>query len=168
MKRFPVFVLIILLLSPILSGQEETVLGLKEKIITLQNQGVLGFANFTLCSQVNTFASYVPLPEPVLPKDGTFLLYYEPLNIYTKKQDGKYEIWYKQDMILMNEEGETIAEWTDILEFYLEANKPVLDLFAQNTIDLEGLQAGKYRFKAVLKDQLKGETAVQIINFEIR
>jgi hypothetical protein len=151
-----------------LSGQEDKILSLKEQIIELQNQGTLGFANFLLCSQVNTFASYVPLPEPIIAKDGNFLLYYEPLNIFTKKQNGKYEIWYKQDMILMNAEEEVIAEWKNILEFYHEANKPVLDLFAQNTIDLEGLPAGKYKFKAVLKDQLRGATARQVIDFEIR
>ena len=78
-----------------------------------------------------------------------------------------YEIWYTQDMILMNQDGEVLAEWNDILEFHHLANKPVMDLFAQNTVDLEGLLPGKYKFKAVLKDKLRGTTASKIIDFEI-
>lgn len=150
-------------------AQEDEILDLKEKIIDLQNKGKLGFSNFTLCSKIMGFASYVPLQEPVIDKNGTLLIYYEPVNIFTNRKESLYEIWYTQDMTLLKENGEAVSHWNDILTFHYTTKKPVMDLFAQNTIDLKGqLPAGKYKFKATLKDRLNEKTAVHTIDFEIR
>ena len=120
-------------------SQEDEILKLKEKIIELQNKGNLGYANFTMCSKIIGFASYVPLSEPVLDKNGTLLIYYEPVNVYTNRKDGLYEIWYTQDMTLLKENGEVLSHWNDILTFHYTTQKPVMDLFAQNSIELKGL-----------------------------
>jgi hypothetical protein len=150
-------------------GQDAEILDLKEKIIDLQNKGKLGFTSFTLCSKIMGFASYVPLPEPVIDKNGTLLVYYEPVNVFTNRKDDLYEIWYTQDMTLLNESGEVVSHWTDILTFHYTTKKPVMDLFAQNSINLQGkLPAGKYKFKATLKDKLTEKTAIHSIDFEIR
>ena len=150
-------------------AQQDEILNLKEKIIDLQNKGKLGYANFTMCSKIMGFASYVPLTEPVLDKNGTLLIYYEPVNVFTNRMEGLYEIWYTQDMTLLKENGEVISHWDDILTFHYTTQKPVMDLFAQNSIDLEGrLPAGKYKFKATLKDRLSEKTAIHMIDFEIR
>jgi hypothetical protein len=90
----------------------------------------------------------VPLPKPVIDKNGTLLVYYEPVNVFTNKKDGLYEIWYTQDMTLLKANGETLSEWKDILNFHYTTKSPVMDLFAQNSIDLEGkIPVGKYKFK---------------------
>jgi hypothetical protein len=150
-------------------AQDDEILNLKEKIIDLQNKGELGYTNFALCSKIMGFASYVPLPEPVIDKDGTLLVYYEPANVYTNKRDGLYEIWYTQDMTLLKDDGEVVSHWNDILTFHYTTKKPVMDLFAQNSIELKGqLPSGKYKFKATLKDKLSEKTAIHIIDFEIR
>jgi hypothetical protein len=150
-------------------AQEDEILKLKEKIIDLQNKGKLGFANFTMCSNIMGFASYVPLPETVLDKNGILLIYYEPINVFTNRKDGLYEIWYTQDMTLLKENGEVVSHWNDILTFHYTTQKPVMDLFAQNSIELKGmLPNGKYKFKATLKDKLTEKTATHIIDFEIR
>lgn len=150
-------------------AQEDEILDLKEKIIDLQNKGKLGFANFTFCSKIMGFASYVPLQEPVIDKNGTLLIYYEPINIFTNRKDDLYEIWYTQDMTLLKENGEVVSHWNDILTFHYTTKKPVMDLFAQNSIELKGqLPAGKFKFKATLKDKLTEKTATHIIDFEIR
>lgn len=149
--------------------QQDEILNLKEKIIDLQNMGKLGYANFTMCSNIMGFASYVPLPEPVLEKNGTLLIYYEPINVFTNRKEGLYEIWYTQDMTLLNENGEVVSHWNDILTFHYTTQRPVMDLFAQNSIELKGLlPAGKYKFKATLKDKLSEKTAIHMIEFEIR
>jgi hypothetical protein len=150
-------------------AQENEILKLKGKIIDLQNKGTLGYANFTMCSKIMGFASYVPLPEPVLDKNGTLLIYYEPINVFTNRKDGLYEIWYTQDMTLLKENGEVVSHWNDILTFHYTTKKPVMDLFARNSIELKGMvPAGKYKFKATLKDKLTEKTATHIIDFEIR
>lgn len=150
------------------ADNQDEIFQLKQKIIELQNQGDLGFKDFVLCSEIISFASYVPLEENLIPQDGKLLAYFEPANIYTRTNNNTYEIWYTEDMILLDSNGEKVGEWNDILNFHYTTKKPVMDLFAQNTIDLKGLPPGKYTFKAVLKDQLSKKFAVESINFEIR
>ena len=43
-----------------LYGQDK-ILELKEKIIDIQNEGQLGFRNFTLCSNIIGYGQYVPI-----------------------------------------------------------------------------------------------------------
>ena len=80
-------------------GDHDLILELKDKIVEIQNQGELGFKNFTLCSKIITMGLYVALPEPTLKIRETLLIYYEPVNIFTNTQEGRYEFWITQDML---------------------------------------------------------------------
>jgi hypothetical protein len=150
-------------------AQDNEILKLKEKIIEIQNKGDLGFRNFAFCSSIVAFGSYAPLPGPALDKSGELLVYYEPVNVFTAKKEGLYEIWYTQDMVLLDEQGKVLQEWPNALDFHYTTRTPVMDLWAQNKITLGGqVPAGKYKFKAVLKDKLSGRTAIKMMDFEIR
>jgi hypothetical protein len=150
-------------------AQDDEILKLKEMIIDIQNKGELGFRNFAFCSNILGFGSYVPLQEPVLDKNGKLLFYYEPVNVFTNKKDGLYEIWYTQDIVFLSEKGEVLQEMNDALNFHYTAKMPVLDLFVQADLDLGGqIPAGKYKFKTVLKDKLSGKSATKIMDFEVR
>jgi hypothetical protein len=150
-------------------AQDNEILKLKEKIIEIQNKGDLAFRNFAFCSSIVGFGSYAPLPSPALDKSGELLVYYEPVNVFTAKKEGLYEIWYTQDMVLLDEQGGVLQEWPNALDFHYTTRTPVMDLWAQNNITLGGqVPAGKYKFKAVLKDKLSGRTAVKITDFEVR
>ena len=169
MKRGLLIVCAFLIVIGTNFAQEDDILGMKEKIIDLQNNRELGFTDFTLCSKIMGFASYVPLSEPVIDKNGTLLIYYEPINVYTNKRDGLYEIWYTQDMTILTGDSEVVSHWNDILTFHYTTKKPVMDLFAQNSVDLKGqLPPGKYKFKATLKDKLSEKTATHVVDFEVR
>jgi hypothetical protein len=158
-----------ILVASVSMAQESDILKLKEKIIEIQNKGDLGFRNFAFCSTIVGFGSYVPLPSPALDKSGELLVYYEPVNVFTSKKEGLYEIWYTQDMVLLDEKEEVLQEWPNALDFHYTTRTPVMDVWAQNNITLGGqVPAGKYKFKAVLKDKLSGRTAVKIMDFEIR
>jgi len=169
MKRIFGFFSLMILAASVSFTQENEILKLKEKIIEIQNKGDLGFRNFTFCSTIFGFGSYVPLPSPALDKSGALLVYYEPVNVFTSKKEGLYEIWYTQDMMLLDQKGEVLQEWPNALDFHYTTRTPVMDLFAQNSLDLGGqVPAGKYKFKAVLKDKLSGRTSVKIMDFEVR
>lgn len=158
-----------ILVASVSMAQESDILKLKEKIIEIQNKGDLGFRNFAFCSTIVGFGSYVPLPSPALDKSGELLVYYEPVNVFTSKKEGLYEIWYTQDMVLLDEKEEVLQEWPNALDFHYTTRTPVMDVWAQNNVTLGGqVPAGKYKFKAVLKDKLSGRTAVKIMDFEIR
>jgi hypothetical protein len=169
MKKLGLIFTIFCLIASVNFAQQDEILKLKEKIIDLQNKGELGFQDFTLCSKIIGFGSYVPLPDNTLDKNSELLIYYEPINVFTNKREGLYEIWYTQDMILMKSDGTVIQEWKDKLNFHYTTKKPVMDLFAENSITLGGqLPAGEYKFKAILKDKLGGKSATKIIDFKIK
>lgn len=169
MKRY-IWLAVVMILTGFLGrAQESEILRLKEKIIEIQNTSELGFRNFQFCSNIIGFGSYVPLPQPILEKDGELLVYYEPVNVFTSKKEGLYEIWYTQDMALLDAAGEVLQEWAEILNFHYTTRTPVMDLYAQNSLNLGGrIPEGRYKFKAVLKDKLSGKSAVRVIDFEIR
>jgi len=150
-------------------AQDSEILKLKEKIIEIQNRGELGFRNFAFCSAIAGYGSYVPLTSPVLDKNGELLVYYEPVNVFTAKKEGLYEIWYTQDMVLLDEKGTLLQEWPNALAFHYTTRTPLLDFWAQNSLTLGGqVPVGKYQFKAVLKDKLSGKSSIKVLAFEVR
>ena len=168
MKKILGLVLILVMASFCSQSPPNDIIKLKEMVIELQNKGELGFRNFTLCSKIMGFASYVPLDRPAVDKNGELLIYYEPVNIYTSKKEGLYEIWFTQDMIVLRDSGEVVQEWKDLLVYHNSTRLPVMDVFAQNNITLGGqLEPGKYVFKAVLKDKLSDKTATKTAEFEV-
>jgi len=150
-------------------GKYDLILKLKDIIIEIQNQGELGFRNFTLCSKIITMGHYVALPEPKV-KVGTeeLLIYIEPANVFTSTQEGRYEIWITQDMFLLDEEGELLLEKTDAISAHFNTATPMLDLYLPNTLyNMSTLPVGEYTYKAVLHDVLRGTTATKTIDFEV-
>lgn len=149
-------------------GNYNLILKLKEIIIEIQNQGELGFRNFILCSKIITMGQYVALPEPKV-KVGTeeLLIYIEPANVFTNTQQGRYEFWITQDIFLFDEEGELLFEKTDAISAHFNTATPILDLYLPNTLYMSTLPVGKYTYKAILHDVLRGTTATKTIDFEL-
>jgi len=165
------FIMVVMLTGNVV-GEEanyEKILELKDKIVRIQNQGELGFRNFTLCSKIISMGAYVPLPEPKI-KTGKELLvyvYYEPANVFTNIQEGRYEFWFTQDMFVFDGGSELLLEKTDALSMRFNTATPLLDLYVTNTLTLTGLPVGKYTFKAVLHDVLRDAEATKTVDFEI-
>ena len=170
MKKTALSALAAILLISGVFAQSNEILDLKARIIDLQNQGQLGFGDFTLCTQILGYASFVPAKEAVIDKNGTLLVYYEPMNIFTVERGGIYEVYYTQDMAVLDAEGkEVIWEQKELLNMHYMAHKPVLDMYAQNSLDLQGqLPPGKYKFRAVLHDKLRNDSVTKIFDFEVK
>jgi hypothetical protein len=168
MKGFLSLSLVFLVAAPLVFGQADDILKLKEKIIELQNKGELGFRNFAICSNIIGFGSYVPVAAPAFKAGDQILFYYEPLNVFTSRREGLYEIWYTQDMIVLDAKGNVLLNKADALDFHYTSKTPVLDLYATNSLDVGGLAPGKYQFKAVLKDRLRNKQIAKIVEFTIQ
>jgi hypothetical protein len=155
--------------SPACSPSKEAndIIALKEKIIALQNQGELGFRNFTICTNITGFGSYVPAASPVFKSGDQMHVYYEPDNVFTGRREGLFEVWYTQDMIVLDAKGEILLNKADALDFHYTSKLPVLDLYATNSLNFTGLPPGKYQYKAVLKDKLRNKEATKILEFRI-
>jgi hypothetical protein len=154
-------------LMPLPAQDAEAVLKLKNQIIDLQNKGTLAFKDFTLCSNVLGFGSYVPVEGPLVPRGGELLLYYEPVNVFTNRVKGQYEIWYTQDLALLSEQGEVLYDQKELLSFHYVSRSPVFDLYATNTLNLGDLPQGSYTLKAVLRDKQRQKTAEYALPFQI-
>ena len=85
--------LLAVLAVPLAAAQDqEAILKLKNQIIALQNRGSLGFKDFTLCSKILGFGSYIPLDKPQVSQGAELEIYYEPLNVFTNRNKGQYEL----------------------------------------------------------------------------
>jgi hypothetical protein len=157
----------IMFLLPSSGFLEEKVQQLKEQILEIQNQGELGFRQFILCQSIVGYGQYVPQKDNKVKQGGELLFYYEPLNLFTEKKNGKYHIVYTQDIVLYTGEGKELYKAPEQLKFDYNSNSPVMDLYATNSLKLGQLGPGMYRFEAVLHDKLKKATAKYVFKFEI-
>lgn len=146
---------------------EETVLSLKERIIDIQNQGTLGFRNFTLCKNIITYGQYVPYPDNRVKSGSKIFFYYEPENVYTNRQNGIYHIWYTQSIIVKDADGKELLKSEEILNFNHQSISPVLDLYAKNSLNLGKVPPGTYQYEAILHDKLRGADARTTFVFEV-
>ncbi len=146
---------------------DDKVLELKREIIEIQNAGELGFRNLALCAEVKSFGSYTPLVENKVSTGSKLLLYFEPANVTTKHEGGLYSVDFKQDLVLMNESGETLFDGKDLLQFKHLTRSPALDVYATNNLNLGELPPGKYTVRLNLADNLGAKTAQTELEFEI-
>lgn len=153
--------------SQALAQDQETVEALKDRIIDIQNEGTLGFKNFILCRNVGGFGEYVPYPDNKVKAGSEIYFYYEPVNVFTNRAQGNYQIWFTQDIIIQTLDGQAILNLPEKLKFRFQAHSPVMDLYAQNSVTLGQLPPGKYKFVAVLHDKLKKANARKAFIFEI-
>jgi len=167
-QRAFVFVLVFLsLLSGVVLSEGSRTLRLKEELIAIQNSEPLTLAKFLACSEVKGYGDYVPLEEAKVKGDGVILFYYEPLNYFTRREGDIYEIWLLQDVVVLDAKQKEVFRQEGTMEIHLRKRSPVLDLYAVNRLTLHGLPPGKYVFRLVLRDKLKGERASFDLPFEV-
>lgn len=142
-------------------------LRLKEELLDLQNREPLALAKFVACSEVKGYGEYTPLSAPKVRSDGEILFYYEPVNYFTNREGGIYEIWLLQDVVVLDEKGKEVFRQGGTMEVHLRRRSPLLDLYAVNRLTLKGLRPGRYTFRLVLHDKLKGESASFDHPFEV-
>lgn len=149
------------------SYAQDRILQLKEQIIDIQNEGELGFRNFRMCTNIIGYGQYVPSPRPSARPGSKVYFYYEPVNLFTNRRDGTYQIWFTQDMVLYSDAGDVLLRADEALNFNYLTTSPVLDVYASNTLDLGDLPVGSYTFQAVIHDKLRNAEAEYIFRFEI-
>ena len=169
MKRMIILlsvVLILILCSNVLFAQDE-ITKLKEQIIDIQNKGNLDYRNFTLCTNIIGYGQYVPYTDNQVKKGTEIYIYYEPKNLFTNRLGGTYQIWFTQDIILLDANENEIYSALELLNFNYQTTSPVLDVYASNSLDLGDLPPGTYHYKAVMHDKLKKVDKSYTYTFEI-
>ena len=146
---------------------EELILKLKEDIIRIQNQGELGIKNLNFCSSIVALGTYMPLEEAKIEVGKEYYIYYEPANVFTKISEGRYEFWFTQDILLLDDEGEVLDERLGFLSMHFNTATPLLDIYVKNDLLLTAAPPGKYTYKIVLHDVFQDESVVETIDFEV-
>ena len=160
-------ILLILVTSSFAFAQETDVTLLKERIINLQNQYPLGISALIACSTVTGYGSYEPLPDNKVKAGDVIFFYIEPQNPATNKTEGTYEIWLTEDMFVLTAQQEEIFKKVKAFEIHTQTSSPQLDIFGVNQLTLAEVPPGKYLFKVILHDNIKGEEASAMWDFEV-
>ena len=140
---------------------------LKEQIIEIQNQGKFGIRHFIPCSKIQAIGVYTELTEPKFKQEETAYFYIEPENFFTRKSEGKYEIWISEDILILSERGETLMEKLGVVETHYNSASHILDVYFNNHVEFKGVPAGKYIFKVILYDKIKNTSASEVLPFEV-
>jgi hypothetical protein len=152
---------------PLALAQDTDVSLLKERIINMQNTYPLGIRILVACSQVTDYGSYDPLPDNKVKAGDVIFFYFEPQNPSTKKTGGKYEIWLTQDMLVLTAQQQEVFKKENAVEIHYQTTVPRLDIFGADKLTLDKISPGRYIFKAILHDKIKGEDASATWAFEV-
>jgi hypothetical protein len=160
-RKIQLFCLLVigLMLAPVVFAQDSDVSLLKERIINLQNIYPLGIRTLIACSKVTDYGFYEPLPDNKVKAGDVIFFYFEPQNPSTKKTAGSYEIWLTQDMVVLTEQQQEVFKKENAVEIHYQTRSPRLDIYGVNQLTLTDIPPGRYIFKAILHDKIKGEAA---------
>jgi len=140
---------------------------LREKIIQIQNKGEFGIRDLTVCSEIGVYGQYTPM-EPVVSSGEEFLVYFEPENLYTKKEGGMYKTNMSQDVQILSPDGNKVLfEKKQFLVSRIESRKPVSEVFVKNKFQLTA-PSGKYLYNVILYDNNRGVKVEKYIPIRIK
>jgi hypothetical protein len=167
--RIPLYTALIacLIVTSVVFAQDTDVSLLKERIINLQSMNPLGIRVLIACSKVMDYGSYEPLTDNKVKSGDVIFIYLEPQNPSTRKAEGKYEIWLTQDMIVLTDDQQEVLKKDNAVEIHYKTSAPRLDIYLVNQLTFANVTPGKYLFKAILHDNIKGETASATWSFEV-
>ena len=127
----------------------------------------LGIQTLVACSEVTGYGSYEPLPDNKIKAGDVIFFYFEPQNPSTRKAGGRYEVWLTQDVVVLNAKQQEIYKKEGFIEIHCQTSSPRLDIYGANQLTLAEIPLGEYLFKAILHDNIKGETASATWAFEV-
>lgn len=138
---------------------------LRLKILKIQNSGELGIANLNVCSSISSYGDFTPKNNQV--KSGVeFLVYFEPLNVFTKIDSNGYTKYITQDIQILSTEGKVLFQKKKFLDFNMTSKKPVSELFVRNKFKLTA-PPGTYLYKVILHDKLRGTSASKSMKIRV-
>ncbi len=144
-------------------GGKDEVLELKKKILEIQNKAKLGFRKVVLCSKVEGFGVYSPLPKGKLIPH--LVLYFEPANVSTLVSNDRYVIDCTVDIAILDATGRPVGGKVKSMKFHRVARSPVLDLYFKLPINFKKPPQKAFSLRVVLNDNIKNQRSG--INFRI-
>jgi len=149
----------------------EAVSELEEALAIVKNRASLQLNNLYFCTEdPQMFGIYNIRPNSVFKQDDVFYMYGEPKNFtYNEIQEGIYELHFKGEVYLLDEDNNVIFGEMNFLEYPLTSHVRNSEIFISAAIPVNnlGLSSGNYKFRVVIKDILSQKTTEAIIEFSV-
>ena len=113
-----------------------------------------------VCSSIEGYEDYEPLPGAAMTADEKLLIYYRPLNYRSSLEKGWYQAHLIQDGEIRKRGAKKfIRQKLKVLDYTTpKTERPPELIYLRNTISLKGLEPGEYDFVITLRDEVaKGE-----------
>jgi len=149
----------------------EAVSELEEALTIVKNKASLQLNNLYLCTEdPQMFGIYNIRTNTVFTQDDVFYMYGEPKNFtYKEIQEGIYQLHFKGEVYLLDEDNSVIFGEMNFLDFPLTSHVRNSEIFISAAIPVNnlGLSSGNYKFRVVIKDVLSQKTAEASLEFSI-
>ena len=143
---------------------------LEKALLSIRQKAQLQLKNVQFTeNEARGFGMYQLRQDANFEPGETFQIYAEPKNYTTKEiEEELYEIHFKEDIYLLDMEGNILWGQKGYLEYHVFSHRPYNEIFITNTITQDSpFPEGEYQFQLVLKDVLSQKTVEQTIDFVI-
>lgn len=165
-----------LLLAPTTRGQDDGRPGQPGSSQAGRNDGPapkaggLRMSRAVVCSTIDGYEDYKPLPGAVQTSEEKLLVYYRPLRYKVESVGEMYHAHLTQDAEIRKKGSKGIVRQKQkLLDYNPKVKDPPRQIYLRNTISLKGLTPGDYELTIILHDVLdKGSPpSRQVVTFTI-
>ncbi len=136
-------------------GGRDEVLELKKRILELQNKQKLEFRKVVLCSKVEGFGVYSPLPKGKLHQQ--MVLYFEPANVSTLLTADRYVIDCTVEIGILDSAGKPAKGKVMSRKYHRTARSPILDVYFRIPINFAKPPKKAFSLRVILHDNIKNQ-----------
>ncbi|HOR42141.1 MAG TPA: hypothetical protein PK111_03125 [Atribacterota bacterium] len=143
---------------------------LEKALLLIWNKAPLELNNLTFTEdEAGGYGLYLDRDNNHFKSGETFFIYAEPKNYTIKEIDEElYEINFKEDIYILDMEGEILWGKKEYLDFHLISHSPNKEVLITNYITQDSpFPEGEYQFLIVIKDVFSQKTADETISFVI-
>ena len=133
------------------------------------DDGSFGFTTPVVCSEINGYDDFVPLPGARLTSDDKLLVYFKPRHYKSELVKDKFVAHLTQDARLRRKgEKAALQSKKNVLDYKVGTDTPPRNIYLRNSWSLKGLKPGGYEFEITLRDEVgRGAPAVRSVPFEV-
>ncbi|MHB1557889.1 MAG: hypothetical protein ACYC61_10445 [Isosphaeraceae bacterium] len=132
--------------------------------------GGLRMSRAVVCSTIDGYEDYKPLPGASQTSEEKLLVYYRPLRYKIESVSDKYHAHLTQDAEIRKKGSKAIVrQKKKLLDYNPKTKDPPRQIYLRNTISLKGLSPGDYELTILLHDELDrgSPPSRQVVKFTI-
>ncbi len=132
--------------------------------------GGLRMSRAVVCSTIDGYENYKPLPGATQTSEEKLLVYYRPLRYKVESVGDMYHAHLTQDAEIRKKGSKgVVRQKQKLLNYNPKTKDPPRQIYLRNTISLKGLAPGDYELTIILHDELDKASppSRQVVKFTI-